>query len=345
MDGSGDLAAPSEQVNWVLIVGNELCGKISLRERKFQEDLSRKFQDEEFILKKTEEVLKNTKIMKKELNMTENLLKMKLELIAKWELQVQTLKTSQNALQINKTGLHSFYKFRYSPILARNTTRPHHLDFEESQSELPSFLQPRPPSSCGDFRPPPLPHLHNQLNLAPELSSFLKPRSESSLVARRARPESFPVATKQLVQNSGRQTSRQEGLVVEEEVRVLVQRKVTFAQSALQLGGSKPERIKPVELQERRERSPLHRTQVLAGSRFKSHLNQDQSRRDEQVQRELPVSARDQPKNPVLSSNSDVGLSLGSRSSLFSLSMSRDRGLGYSGIRNIVNSFTMDRKV
>ena len=78
----GDLVAPSEQANWVLIVGNKLCGKKSLRERKFQEDISRKTQDEESILKKTEEVLKNKKIMKKELFMTENLLKMKLELIA-----------------------------------------------------------------------------------------------------------------------------------------------------------------------------------------------------------------------------------------------------------------------
>ena len=106
----------------------------------------------------------------------------------------------------------------------------------------------------------------------------------------------------------------------------MVKRKVTFAQSALQLGGSKP-----AELHESREISPLHRTQMLAGSRFKSHLNQDQLRRES--------------PNPVLSSSSDVGLGLGNRSSLSSLSMNRDRGLGYSGIRHIVNSFTMGRKI
>ena len=258
MDRAGHLVTPTEQANWARIVGNELCGKIRLRERQFQEDISKKSQEEETILKETKELIEKTNIMKKELVMTENLLKMKLELITRWEQQVQNLKNSQNV--------------QY----------------------------------------------------------------------RRTNPDSSPVATKQLVQHTERQTSNQEGLVVQEEVRFLVQRKITFAQ----FGDRKPERrSKPVEQQESRKRSPLHRTERLFGSRFKSSLNQDKSRRDMQVQPEVPVSSGYQPKKPVLCSTSSVGLSLGSRSSLPSLSMSRDRGLGYSGIINIINRFTMGGKM
>ena len=217
MDRAGHLVTPTEQANWARIVGNELCGKIRLRERQFQEDISKKSQEEETILKETKELIEKTNIMKKELVMTENLLKMKLELITRWEQQVQNLKNSQNV--------------QY----------------------------------------------------------------------RRTNPDSSPVATKQLVQHTVRQTSNQEGLVVQEEVRFLVQRKITFAQ----FGDRKPERrSKPVEQQESRKRSPLHRTERLFGSRFKSSLNQDKSRRDKQVQPEVPVSSGYQPKKPVLCSTS-----------------------------------------